>query len=240
MQATVCDSAGAGAVRGAAGTAALQRRGETVRTVWGVVFAAVLVAGCGGDEAQSAPRGGATETAAGETATGDSAATRALKALKALGALRAVRRRVAGCPPCRSKWRPRRSRPSRTPLKRRGRSSRCRASSCGPTVEGRLVQIYVREGGVVGAGAPLFKVDDAELRAQVARAEAERDLAQQALTRTRQLLAAERDQRQRAGARRSDGARHAGVARPAPAAAPADDGARTVLGRRGAAARVVR
>jgi membrane fusion protein, multidrug efflux system len=57
-----------------------------------------------------------------------------------------------------------------------------------PEVDGRLVQIYVREGGVVGRGAPLFKVDDAELRAQVARAEAERDLAQQALTRTRQLL----------------------------------------------------
>jgi membrane fusion protein (multidrug efflux system) len=57
-----------------------------------------------------------------------------------------------------------------------------------PEVEGRLVQIYAREGAVVGRGAPLFKVDDGELRAQVARAEAERDLAQQALTRTRQLL----------------------------------------------------
>lgn len=57
-----------------------------------------------------------------------------------------------------------------------------------PEVEGRLVEVLVREGAFVPAGAPLFKVDDAELRAQVARAEAERDLAQQALSRTRQLL----------------------------------------------------
>ena len=40
----------------------------------------------------------------------------------------------------------------------------------------------------MAAGTPLFKIDDAELRAQVARAEAERDLAQQSLTRTRDLL----------------------------------------------------
>ena len=58
-----------------------------------------------------------------------------------------------------------------------------------PDVEGRLVEIYVREGAGVTAGEPLFKVDDAELKAQVARAEADRDLAEQALTRTLQLLA---------------------------------------------------
>lgn len=57
-----------------------------------------------------------------------------------------------------------------------------------PEVDGRLVQILVREGAVVARGTPLFKVDDAELKAQVARAQADRDLAQQALTRTRQLL----------------------------------------------------
>jgi membrane fusion protein, multidrug efflux system len=57
-----------------------------------------------------------------------------------------------------------------------------------PETDGRLVQIYVREGSIVGRGTALFKIDDASLRAQVARAEAERDLAQQALTRTRQLL----------------------------------------------------
>uniref|UniRef100_UPI00286E3D6A efflux RND transporter periplasmic adaptor subunit n=1 Tax=Gemmatimonas sp. TaxID=1962908 RepID=UPI00286E3D6A len=50
-------------------------------------------------------------------------------------------------------------------------------------------QIFVREGQPLGAGAPLFKIDDAELRTQVARATAERDLAQQTLARTRDLLA---------------------------------------------------
>ncbi len=58
----------------------------------------------------------------------------------------------------------------------------------GPEVEGRIVEILFREGQEVAADAPLFKVDDAELRAQVARAEAERDLARQALARTRELL----------------------------------------------------
>lgn len=58
-----------------------------------------------------------------------------------------------------------------------------------PEVEGRLVEIYVQEGAEVRSGAPLFKVDDAELKAQVARLEAERDLASQALERTRELIA---------------------------------------------------
>jgi membrane fusion protein (multidrug efflux system) len=58
-----------------------------------------------------------------------------------------------------------------------------------PEVDGRLVDILVREGAEVEAGTPLFKVDDAELKAQVARLEAERDLARQALRRTRDLLA---------------------------------------------------
>jgi len=58
-----------------------------------------------------------------------------------------------------------------------------------PEVDGRLVEILVREGAVVTQGTPLFRVDDAELKAQVARATADRDLAQQALTRTRALLA---------------------------------------------------
>jgi membrane fusion protein (multidrug efflux system) len=58
-----------------------------------------------------------------------------------------------------------------------------------PDVEGRLVQILVREGIEVAKGTPLFKVDEQELKAEVARAEADRDLARQALTRTRELLA---------------------------------------------------
>lgn len=58
-----------------------------------------------------------------------------------------------------------------------------------PDVEGRLVQILVREGSLVGQGTPLFKIDDAELKAQVAQVTAERDLARQSLDRTRELLA---------------------------------------------------
>lgn len=58
-----------------------------------------------------------------------------------------------------------------------------------PEVDGRIVEILVREGAAVAAGQALFRIDDAELRAQVARAEADRDLAVQALERTRQLLA---------------------------------------------------
>jgi membrane fusion protein (multidrug efflux system) len=58
-----------------------------------------------------------------------------------------------------------------------------------PDIEGRIDQILVREGSLVTRGQPLFQVDDAELKAEVARAEAERDLARQSLTRTRELLA---------------------------------------------------
>jgi membrane fusion protein, multidrug efflux system len=57
-----------------------------------------------------------------------------------------------------------------------------------PDVEGRLVQILVREGTPVSRGTPLFKIDDAELKAQVAQLTAERDLARQSLSRTRDLL----------------------------------------------------
>jgi membrane fusion protein (multidrug efflux system) len=58
-----------------------------------------------------------------------------------------------------------------------------------PEVQGRITGILVREGQAVAAGTPLFKVDDAELTAQVAQAQAERDVAQQALERTKQLIA---------------------------------------------------
>ncbi len=56
-------------------------------------------------------------------------------------------------------------------------------------VEARLVEILVREGVEVAQGAPLFRLDDAELTVQVAKAEADRDLAAQALKRTRELQA---------------------------------------------------
>jgi membrane fusion protein (multidrug efflux system) len=58
-----------------------------------------------------------------------------------------------------------------------------------PEVSGRITDILVREGQEVDAGTPLFKVDDAELKAQVAQADAERQLARQALERTKQLIA---------------------------------------------------
>jgi len=57
-----------------------------------------------------------------------------------------------------------------------------------PDVEGRLTQILVREGALVSRGTPLFKIDDAELKAQVDQITAERDLARQSLNRTRELL----------------------------------------------------
>ena len=57
-----------------------------------------------------------------------------------------------------------------------------------PEVTGRIVGILVREGQSVAAGTPLFKVDDAELKAQVDQAAAERDVARQALERTKQLI----------------------------------------------------
>ncbi len=58
-----------------------------------------------------------------------------------------------------------------------------------PEVEGRLTEILVREGAEVRAGTALFKIDDAELTAQVAQLAAERDRAMQALERTRALIA---------------------------------------------------
>src|SRR3989441_4342949 len=46
-----------------------------------------------------------------------------------------------------------------------------------PEVDGRIVEILIREGQEVEQGTPLFKVDDAQLKAQVAQLEAQRDLA---------------------------------------------------------------
>ena len=56
-----------------------------------------------------------------------------------------------------------------------------------PEVDGRIVEIVIHEGQEVDQGTPLFKVDDAQLKAQVAQLEAQRDLAQQALARAKEL-----------------------------------------------------
>jgi membrane fusion protein (multidrug efflux system) len=58
-----------------------------------------------------------------------------------------------------------------------------------PEVQGRITGILVREGQAVAESTPLFKVDDAELKSQAAQADAERQLARQALERTKQLIA---------------------------------------------------
>lgn len=57
-----------------------------------------------------------------------------------------------------------------------------------PEVEGRIVEISTREGTEVARGTTLFKIDDVQLKAQVDRLEADRDLATQALRRTRELM----------------------------------------------------
>src|SRR5437773_7052568 len=56
-----------------------------------------------------------------------------------------------------------------------------------PEVDGRITDFLVREGQEVERGTPLFKVDDAQLQAQVAQLAAQRDLAEQALARTKEL-----------------------------------------------------
>jgi membrane fusion protein (multidrug efflux system) len=57
-----------------------------------------------------------------------------------------------------------------------------------PEVAGRLREVLVQEGATVSSGTPLFKIDDAEINAEVARLTAERDLSVQALERTRELF----------------------------------------------------
>ncbi len=70
-----------------------------------------------------------------------------------------------------------------------GQIEAIQATDLQPEIEGRVVAIPMTEGGEVAKGAPLFRIDDQELKAEVARAEADRDLKEQALVRTRQLLA---------------------------------------------------
>src|SRR5690606_31460776 len=62
-----------------------------------------------------------------------------------------------------------------------GQVEAIQAARLRPEVDGRITEIVMREGAEVGSGDALFRIDDQELKAQVARAEAERDLAEQAL-----------------------------------------------------------
>lgn len=148
-----------------------------MRTVLGVMLAAVLLAACGGEEAGGAVAGAATESANGETA-GGAEGDAAPAAPPAGGGMPAMPVEVATAT----------AETVVDAIDATGAIEAVQSINLRPEVEGRLVQIYVREGSTVRSGTPLFKIDDAALRAQVARATAERDLAQQALTRTRQLL----------------------------------------------------
>ncbi len=58
-----------------------------------------------------------------------------------------------------------------------------------PDEGGRITQLLFREGQRVQAGTPLVRIDDALLRAQAARATADRDLGKQQLERVRKLRA---------------------------------------------------
>lgn len=151
-----------------------------MRTVLGVLLTAVMLAACGGgEEAQSAQTGAATETAHGESAGADSAKDAAAPAAPPPG---------GGMPAMAVEVATAKSETVIDEIQATGAVEAVQSIELRPEGEGRLVEIYVREGSTVGRGAPLFKIDDQALKAQVARAEAERDLAQQALTRTRQLL----------------------------------------------------
>jgi membrane fusion protein (multidrug efflux system) len=61
-----------------------------------------------------------------------------------------------------------------------------------PELSRRLVEVEVTEGTVVEAGALLFKLDDADLRAQLAQLQVQRDLAARTEQRQRELLAYEK------------------------------------------------
>lgn len=105
-----------------------------------------------------------------------------------------------------------------------------------PEVDGRIVEILIREGQEVDKETPLFKVDDAQLQAQVAQLEAQRDLpagpgARQGPGATECLV------RCGLGESRGRGAERASTVRPAAHPARADDRAGAVRGRGGTALR---
>jgi len=70
-----------------------------------------------------------------------------------------------------------------------GRIEAVQAVELRPDESGRVLELLFREGQAVAAGTPLVRLDDALLRAQAARAGAERDLAHQQLERVQRLRA---------------------------------------------------
>ena len=106
-----------------------------------------------------------------------------------------------------------------------------------PDIEGRIAaRSWCARARPSPAGSRSFKVDDAELKAEVARAEAERDLARQSLARTRELLAQKASSQSELERAEATGREHRGAVPAAQGAARADHGPRAVLRRRRAAA----
>ncbi|MGQ0814965.1 MAG: efflux RND transporter periplasmic adaptor subunit [Gemmatimonadota bacterium] len=68
-----------------------------------------------------------------------------------------------------------------------GRIEALQAVELRPDEPGRITAILIEEGRQVAAGTPLVRIDDALLRAQAERAEADRDLTRQQLERVRRL-----------------------------------------------------
>lgn len=68
-----------------------------------------------------------------------------------------------------------------------GRIEAVNAVELRPDEQGRITAILFQEGQMVARGTPLIQIDDAMLKAQAARTEADRDLARQQLERVRRL-----------------------------------------------------
>ena len=68
-----------------------------------------------------------------------------------------------------------------------GRIEAVQAVELRPDEQGRITAIMFHEGQTVARGTPLVRIDDAVLRAQAERADADRDLARQQLARIRKL-----------------------------------------------------
>ncbi|HEU5186500.1 MAG TPA: biotin/lipoyl-binding protein, partial [Gemmatimonadaceae bacterium] len=127
-----------------------------MRTVLGVMLAATLVGACGGgEEAESAQRGTAVETAQGESAGADTAGGEKgggpAAAAPAGGGMPAMPVEVATA----------KIEAVIDAVEATGTIEAQQSIDLRPEGEGRLVQIYVREGSIVGRGTPLFKIDDA-------------------------------------------------------------------------------